>query len=178
MRMAKQTKKAAYAMFDRIRVGLVDLAEAIQEVVDSKAWETIGYESLAEAWDDLLSDVTLPIEVRPVLVYAMLEAGEDGETIAHTVKGISEATVKTLAQQKGAGVPAKKATVRKKRASRGPATHKVIQFKVDAETFKEWEQTALFFSRSVDDIVKEGAEQVFKQYGVIAAKSAESKSAE
>lgn len=109
-------------LWKRLHQNFVDTEATLVEIIKSKAWEPLGYESFAKAWVDKMSDITLASELRPHVVYQMFEEGLTVDEIAGSVKGVGKETAEQLGRQKSHGVPPNQASVTKKKGSYSYAT--------------------------------------------------------
>ena len=71
------SKKHARKLFDRLAKNWTATRADIQEIIEAEAWKALGFDTLAEAWEALVGDITLPAEVRPLVVYQLLDEGRE-----------------------------------------------------------------------------------------------------
>jgi hypothetical protein len=166
------TAKQARALTKQIHDGLVSAEVAMDKIIAGEGWLVMGFDTFTAWFDDNFSDITLAVELRTKVIYRMLDEGKTEEEIGASIKGVSPNTAEKVAQQKRNGVPSNKATVRNKRKSRGPATHRIIQFKVPVEDFTSYQEIAVFLNRTVDDIAAEGTANYFTTLAAAIPKSA------
>ena len=108
----KLTKKAAEALWDELRQGFVNVEATLVKIIQTKAWEPLGYATFTEAWAAKLQGIRLATdECRAHVVYAMLSDGTDDVTIIRQ-SGVGDQAVARLRQQKADGVPPGCASVR------------------------------------------------------------------
>jgi hypothetical protein len=86
----------------------------IDDIIDAKDWMTLGYNTFIEYWIDRFGDITAGLDLRPQIVYIMIDEGNTDDEIAVAVKGIGPEGVANLRRQKNSGVPAGKADVNRK----------------------------------------------------------------
>src|SRR5258705_8968379 len=121
------TKRAARKLTEQFRSGLINAERAMQEIIADKAWEPLGYGSFTAWWDgENFGDITLATELRPHVIYTMLDEGQSVDAIAETVKGIGPELVKSVARQRRHGVPAGDVRVRRHDRGRPSAPYRII----------------------------------------------------
>lgn len=114
-----RTTAQATALWADLRHHLMNAERVIAEIIETRAWEPLGYSSFAEAWDEQnLSDITFAPEIRAHVVYALLDGGLADEEVAAQVKGVGRARAERLREQKSDGVPASDARTAVKRVVR------------------------------------------------------------
>ncbi|HEY9249238.1 MAG TPA: hypothetical protein VIO38_08905 [Rariglobus sp.] len=117
---------AAEQAWADLRSALVNFENALVRVVETRAWEPLGYVNFAEAWADRMSGVRLATAVsKAVVVYSLIDAGQTRETALSTLgpsSGVGPATFDALARQKDAGVPPEFATTVTRRPDPLPPT--------------------------------------------------------
>jgi len=105
------SQKQATLLWSKLRQHFINAATVIEEIIERRAWEPLGYESFTEAWHSQMEGVTLAVEVRPHVVYQMLTEGYDYDAIAEKVKGIGRDRAESLDRQRRNGVPARDASM-------------------------------------------------------------------
>lgn len=78
----------AAALFAELRGNLLAAEETITQIIHAKAWESLGYASLAEAWASEMKGVRLAGVVEAHLLYAMFEQGTSVNDAAQAVHGV------------------------------------------------------------------------------------------
>ena len=78
----------AQALFDQLREGLLNVETSIKAIIDTRAWEQLGYQSLTEAWGAQLSNVRISQHVQVHLLYAMFAEGTDIDQIEQAIHGV------------------------------------------------------------------------------------------
>lgn len=91
------SKIEAQQLWDNLRGSLLETEKNIRAIINTRAWEPLGYETFAEAWQDNLSDVKLSEELRAVVVFAMFDDGATPADVAKSVSGVGVRTVTDLA---------------------------------------------------------------------------------
>lgn len=168
------TTKQAQQLWADLRKHFANAENVIQEIVATKAWEPLGYKSFAEAWVGEMSNLTLPSEVRPHVVYQMLAEGWEPVDIADAVKGVGPETAELLARQRRNGVPPNHAVVREHyRRRSAPPSH--IRINVGTTMLAEYHRVALTVGRSVEEIALEAVREKFRE--LVASKSQKKKGA-
>ncbi|MDN6657585.1 MAG: hypothetical protein L0L18_00940 [Acidipropionibacterium jensenii] len=96
-------KQQAETLWANLRSNLLAAEDNIRQIITTRAWEPLGYESFAECWADRLGDVKLAGELRAVVVYAMFDDGATDRDVALAVDGVGVSTVTALrdAHRKG-----------------------------------------------------------------------------
>lgn len=105
----KITKTRAKALYKEVRVGLINVEKALTEIIQSEAWEVLGYSSFVEAWDAELKDVPLAASgtLKASVVYAFVETGLSDEEIVEATEGrVGDEAARTLRAKKSRGVKA------------------------------------------------------------------------
>lgn len=116
------TKNEAKALFNSLRSSLLGLDRDLKKLVDARAWEPLGYVSLAEAWAAELGDIDYtdrPV-ARAAAIYALFETGAGDDDVMRCVKGVGPATVSVWRASFAAGVPEKAAPAHVKTMIRKP----------------------------------------------------------
>lgn len=164
----KVTAAQAQKLWGELRRHFANAENVIQQIVEQKAWEPLGYGSFAEAWVGEMSNLTLPSEVRPHVVYQMLAEGWEPVDIADVVKGVGPSTAEALARQRRNGVPPNHAVVREHyRRRSAPASH--IRINVGPTMLAEYHRIATVVGQSVEDIALEAVRDRFRE--LVVAKS-------
>lgn len=102
------TKKQADQLWSSLSSALVKAGDAIQKIVQARAWEPLGYSSFAEAWADRMSGVPLAAEMRAHVVYQMFADGLDDDQVAEAVgagSGVGPASIANFRRERSNGVP-------------------------------------------------------------------------
>lgn len=139
----KITKTRAKALYKEVRVGLINVEKALTEIIQSEAWEVLGYSSFTEAWDAELKDVRLASSrtLRASVVYAFIDSGLSDEEIIEATDGrVSDQEARTLRSKKSRGVSAEAATTVRQHERRRPSPtgNFTVRFDVDELThYKE-----------------------------------------
>lgn len=159
------TSAEAAALWQRLRQGFINLAATIEEIIETRAWEPMGYESFTEAWHAQMGEVTLAVEVRPHVVYQMLTEGYDYDAIAEKVKGIGRDRAESLDRQRRNGVPASDASmsVVREHLRNRPSAAAFVHVEVGPIALRRYKQIAEKFDTTVEDIATEAIAQRFKE---------------
>jgi hypothetical protein len=156
------SKAAANALWEKMHDHFADGQGVLEEIIVHQAWKPIGYNTFSEAWDARMSDVTLAVELRAVVVYQMFAEGADEDEVSATVKGVGLAQAVELNKQRKNGVPASHARSRK-RNSRVVYRKAVVHVEVgDLETLKRWRVIAEQWDTTVEDVMLEQARLWFE----------------
>ena len=159
------SQKQATALWSKLRQHFVNAATVIEEIIERRAWEPLGYESFTEAWHSQMEGVTLAIEVRPHVVYQMVTEGYDYDAIAAAVKGVGRDRVESLARQRRNGVPARDAsmtTVRQHRRKH-PSVAGTLHIPVGPLALKRYQQIAEAREMTVEQIAADAIEARFRE---------------
>jgi hypothetical protein len=113
------SEKDAEDLWTAVRQGLVNVENAIRDVIRARAWEPLGYRTFSEAWADRMTGVALANSVKPYVIYAMLDEGLEAEDVAEST-GWGLDQVETAARDHSAGVPPEAATVVRRHLRRLP----------------------------------------------------------
>ncbi|QFG05126.1 hypothetical protein SEA_DRE3_50 [Gordonia phage Dre3] len=102
------TKKQADQLWSSLSSALVKAGDAIQKIIQTQAWEPLGYGSFTEAWADRMSGVPLAAELRPYIVYQMFSEGMDDDQVADAIgsgSGVGPASIANFRRERSNGVP-------------------------------------------------------------------------
>jgi hypothetical protein len=158
----KVTETQARKLWADLRGHFANAENVIQKIIEQKAWEPLGFKSFAEAWAAEMSNLTLPGEVRPHVVYQMLAEGWAPVDVAAAVKGVGPGTVEALARQRSNGVPPNHAVVREHyRRPAAPPSH--IRLNVGSTMLGEYHRIAVEVGQSVEDIALEAVRERFRE---------------
>jgi hypothetical protein len=156
------TAADAQQLWGELRQHFANAENVIQQIVAQKAWEPLGYGSFAEAWAAEMSNLSLPAEVRPHVVYQMLAEGWEPIDVAAAVKGVGPQTAAALARQRRNGVPPNHAVVREHyRRPAAPPSH--IRISVGTTMLGEYHRIALVVGQSVEEIALEAVRERFRE---------------
>lgn len=110
----------ATRLFERLRTSFLAVETALADIIAARAWEPLGYDSLAAAWADRMADVKLPAAASAYVAYALMDAGASPDEVADVMHGVGPKTARELANARAAGLDATAAAVRAARATRAP----------------------------------------------------------
>lgn len=161
------TAKQAAALWGKLRQHFINAAAVIEEIIERRAWEPMGYASFAEAYHAQLADVTLAVEVRPHVVYQMLTEGYDYDAVASAVKGIGRDRAESLDRQRRNGVPASDASMHvvKRHQRRNPSVAGTIHVQVGPIALKRYQKIAEKLDMTVEQIAAEAIADRFGEIG-------------
>lgn len=104
----------AQQAWDDLRQAFGNFEKALRRVIETRAWEPLGYASFGEAWSDRMHGFRLTTALtKAVTVYMLIDEGMDRDAAIKTLgpsSGVGPSTFDTLARQKDNGVPAEFAT--------------------------------------------------------------------
>lgn len=158
--MSSHDKTHATALWDALRHHFTNAADTIRAIIEDKAWEPLGYVSFAQAWRKEMAGIILAEEIRPHIVYALLEENVPVTDIADMVGGIGPSIAESLARQHHNGVPADAAVVRE-HIRRKPKPADTLHVKVGATMLSEYRRIAFDAGQSVEDIALEAIREKF-----------------
>lgn len=147
MTVKKLTKAQASNMWTELRSHFVNAEEAIAAIIESKAWEPLGYSSFAAAWAERMDGVPLATDAaRAHVVYALFDCGlTDQQALEATGIGsrVGPAAIKRLREQKESGVSADLATTRVRSHYRGrPTAPRTVHVPLSAGEYSEFRDAA------------------------------------
>lgn len=163
--VAELTRKQALALWGKLRQHFIDAASVMEDIIEQRAWEPLGYESFAEAYTAQMEGVTLSVEVRPHVVYQMLTEGYDYDAIAEKVKGIGRDRAESLDRQRRNGVPAKDASlsVVRRHLRKKPTAPSTIHIEVGTIAMRRYQKIAEKREMTVEQIAAEAIEARFQE---------------
>ena len=162
--VAELTAKQAVALWGKLRQHFINAAAVIEEIIERRAWEPMGYASFAEAYHAQLADVTLAVEVRPHVVYQMLTEGYDYDAVAAAVKGIGRDRAESLDRQRRNGVPAADAsmTTVRRHLRKKPTAASTIHVEVGTIAMRRYQKIAEKHGTTVEAIAAEAIAERFE----------------
>lgn len=98
-----------------LKNALASTEKAIQRIIETKAWEAMGYDSFAEAWAAEMHGSFLATELRAHVVYAMFAEGDTDEEVREALgpgSGVTIPLIRSIREQQIAGVPEGEVIVR------------------------------------------------------------------
>lgn len=166
-RVAKMTRTQAVDLWVSLRHHFVNAAAVIEQIIETRAWEPLGYDSFTEAWNAQMGEITLAVEVRPHVVYQMLTEGYDYDAIAEKVKDVGRDRAESLDRQRRNGVPAKDATmtVVARHLRKRPSVAGVIHIPVGPIALRRYQRIAEKQSTTVEAIA---AKAIADRFGELA----------
>lgn len=155
------TQRQATKLWEQLRSHFVNAQKVIEEIIETQAWEPMGYASFAEAWAAQMFDITIASEIRPYVVYQMITEGASDEQVAAHVKGMGRDRAAALRRQRGNGVPARLASMSTRdpessvvrehlRKKRGPAEE--LHIHAGVVMLRRWNRDADKLGISLHDI--------------------------
>lgn len=103
--IAEISKEQALDLWKQLQTHFLNTQRVIEEIIENRAWEPLGYSTFAEAWTAQMVDVTLAVEIRPYVVYQLLAEGATDEQIAASVKGVGVTGAAGYRRQRDNDVP-------------------------------------------------------------------------
>lgn len=157
---------AAERLWDELRTGLFMAQSALVNIIAAKAWQP-RHESFAKAWVERMADISIAAELRPHVVYQLIEDGLTEAQIADAVKGVGPAVVADLKRQKEHGVPPEVASAMRKNAKPAKATlpYQTMFVRVPRNQMSTWRKLARRNNTSVEEIAYAATAQAFNDLG-------------
>ncbi len=82
------TKHEAQALWNRLRAGFLGVERDIKKIVETRAWEPLGYISFAEAWGAELHGVKFTGAMQAAVVLSLYDSGATAAEVAGAVAGV------------------------------------------------------------------------------------------
>lgn len=114
------SKKRAEDLWQYLRSALEMSEQKIAEIVKTRAWEPLGFDTFTECWEARLSDLRLSAELRAVVVFAMFDEGAEVAEVITAVAEVGPAAAKNLKVAHRKGMSAKGATTLVRQHERRP----------------------------------------------------------
>ena len=155
--MAKISKKRAEALWGDLRSALELSEEKIAEIVKTRAWEPLGYESFADCWADKLSGLKLYGEIRAVVVFQMFDDGASESAVREAVAGVGPVESKRLKQAHAKKMSPKSAAVFstvRQHTRKAPSGRRFVRAELSPDELAAVKSAADFYDVSVDEFVK------------------------
>jgi len=152
----------ARELFQSLRRHLISARKVIEEIIERRAWEALGYGSFTEAWSAEMRDITLARELRPHVVYQMFAEGARAEDVAELVKGVGPKGAEDLERQRRNGVPADYAVVNE-HLRRKPSAPDTVHVRVGPTMLAEYKRIAASLGMTVEEIAKEAIAARFSE---------------
>lgn len=148
------SRTKALELWKKLHNGLVITQEAIEEIIERKAWEPLGYGTFEEAWTAQVGAITLAAELRPHVIYQMFAEGLTPEQVAERVRGVGRDRAESLHRQRRNGVPPGDASmyVRREHEARMPSAPSIIHIPVGVTRMKRLHRIAKRQDKSLEDI--------------------------
>lgn len=157
--------KQAEAMWEDLKGLFVNAEKKIVEIIEAKAWEPLGYDSFAEAWQARMAGVRLSSEeLRAHVVYAMFDEGLSEPEVNCALgvgSGVGPRSVQSLKRQRSNGVPPSLASVRS-HVRKLPGVAQTIHVQFPADKYLEFKRVAMLAGRDVASIAQEAIESAFE----------------
>lgn len=166
---ATMTQRDALALWKKLATQFAATERTIQEIIDRRAWEPLGYSTFNEAWNAQMGSVTLASELRPYVVYQMLEEGQTPADVAATVKGVGESKAKQLARQRRNGVPPQDASMYLvgEHMRRKPKPPSVAHVPVGARNLKTYQRICHDLGLDFEKVCAEALAEKFAALGTL-----------
>lgn len=133
-------RRRAEGLFAELRQALVNAERIVIEIIETRAWETLGYHSFEHAWRERLTGIRLATDaMKATVVYALLDTADVETIVAET--GVRPDLVERIREQKEDGVPPKDVSVRPHRRS-VPAKPHTVHIDLTRAEFLRWRYLA------------------------------------
>lgn len=113
------SERDADALWSELRNALANFDRVLKRIIETRAWEPLGYDTFAQAWADRMRGMRLgTASMAAQVVYALIESGLDQKGALEVLgpsSGVGPAKFELLARQHEAGVPAEVATTHRQR---------------------------------------------------------------
>lgn len=130
---------AAEALWAELRSAFVNADKVVQRIVESRAWEPLGYDTFAQAWADRMRGTRLGTAAMAAhVVYALIEDGLDREQALLTLGpscGVSPDRFDVIARQHGNGTLVGHVTVVRRHTREAPSLPHYVHVEL---THDEW----------------------------------------
>lgn len=90
------SKKQAAELWANLRASLLAVEDGVRQIIATRAWEPLGYETFAACWTAELGDLKLSRELRAVVVFGMFEDAATDADVARAVAGVGVSEVSAL----------------------------------------------------------------------------------
>ena len=147
------TETKAIELWDRLGDALADMQAAIIEVIETRAWEPLGYSNFFEAWNARIAGRTkIADALRPHVVFQMLDEGRSVTEVA-TSGAASEEKIAYWAEQKAIGI--KPEAVRHNPPTKRRKSSQV-SFGLDPAEYAELEELCHRHGTTIQEVGKRG----------------------
>lgn len=159
------SSRLAQQLWAKLQQHFINAGRVLEEIIERRAWEPMGYSTFSEAWTAEMADITLAVEVRPHVVYQMLAEGLSIDDVAGAVKGVGRDRAESLSRQRKNGVPANHAsmTTVRQHLRKSPSTQDTIHLRIGATRLARYQLIAKRADRSVEEIAAEAVEAAFSR---------------
>ena len=155
------SSKQALKLWGLLRQHFENAQRVIEEIIEQRAWEPLGYETFAEAWTATMSDIPVARAIRSHVVYQMFAEGFSVDEVVSSVNGIGHRGAEALKRQRKNGVPPEFALVHEHVRAR-PSRPSIIRVDV-GDHYGEYRQIANRLDIPMDEIAAEAVHQRFAE---------------
>lgn len=160
----KITVEQAEQLWLQLRTGLLAAQGAIDQIIQTRAWEPLGFKSLHDAWSDRMGDITMPSAALISVVYQMLAEDVSDDDIADVVKGVGPGVVAGLRRQRDNGMPSQMAKLQGRIPRRGHGgVCGTVFLQVGPDKLVEWARIAAQRDMSVMEFALPVLERAFRR---------------
>lgn len=158
------SSRQAQQLWGKLQQHFINAERILEEIIEKRAWEPMGYESFSEAWTAQMADITIATEIRPHVVYQMLTEGASADEIAGAVKGVGPERVESLSRQKRNGVPPGDAslTVVREHLRKPPSAPDTLHIRIGVMRYKRYKRIAERWDKTIEEIAHEAIEAHFR----------------
>jgi hypothetical protein len=168
--------RQAQKLWALLRQHFINFERTLEEIIEKRAWEPMGYESFPEAWTAQMGDITLAAEFRPHVVYAYFDQGASVADVAAGVKGVGPERAAALKRQRNHGVPADAAsmstgrkwhnrnedtTVVREHERKKPAEASTVHIALSALKYKRYQKIAKKVGVPLEDLCRDAIDEKF-----------------
>lgn len=149
-------KREAEKLWIELREGFVSLEQLIKKIIETKAWEPLGYSSFAAAWNDRMAGVPLATDAaRALVVYALFDdLGPEGRDAALTIPGMGPTRVDTILEQRAQGVPSELVSTVRRHLRKRPVAAHAIRVEFTPNQYQQFKAIAKRHNQDVDLIAR------------------------
>lgn len=161
------TKANAQKLVSSAKVSLADFYEAIKKIIEKEAWVPLGYEGFTELYDAEFSGLPLAEEMKPTIVYAMIEDKATDFQISKAIPGVGPEKIKSARRQKKSGIPASKASLTfVQEHIRGPRETHWVRARITSAQQEDMKAIGVFYEQTMEEMVLEAIEAFIEKYRI------------
>lgn len=150
-------KREAEKLWSELREGFVSLEQLIKKIIETKAWEPLGYNSFAAAWNDRMAGVPLATDAaRALVVYALFDdLGPEARDTALTIPGVGPSVVDAVEKARELGFdPQDGLHAVRRHLRKAPSAAHFVHVEFTADQYARFKAIAKRHNLDVDLIAK------------------------